>query len=811
MAEKITAAKIEVDSPAPWQNAAARFAAACAIYALVIGTVFGDMLYRTDAVLSAAGTDTWRQFYPWRMFGFGELAHFHVALWNPYIFSGAPFLVGFQAALLYPLNWIFLFLPLPMAINVGIALHLFLAGVFMYLWAAYRRLHWAACLSAGLIYMFGGPEFGRVVAGHITHIDTLAWAPLVFLAIDDLTMTRSLRGALLGSAAFAMQIFAGHAQYAFYTAVAATIYFALNLRAAPNRWRAIAGYFLTFSGGGLLAAAQLFTGLGATFEAVRSHTTYTFASTFSFPPENLLTLIFPGIFGGSMPAPRGLFTTLMRQFVGDSGPPPLPYWGRWFWWEASAYVGVVGLVLAAIALATPRRGRRFAFTMAVIICILGMGKYTPVFHIVYRLPGFSSFRGMAKFMFLFVMFIAMLAAIGLDRLLARGAKTIRPAVVVGIASIVVLGAALLFNSEALAGWNSIWGRIIHSVDFADNRSMMQEADLDFLYRSAKVVAGELCWAGIIGLALAGLLVGGHLNRRVLFGIPVLMAIELMVFANYFQPTFSLARYRHEYETVRKCLAPLAPDVRVAASDQGQLFMAGRLNCWGDDPMMLRRYVDFETDAMGADPTDVTGGPMEVSRTNRLMRLVRMKGVLIIDRDGAHLSTLDADALPRAELVGTVEVEPERLGLLAAMNDPKFDPLHTAIIESPIAPAPTGAADPGSVTVRDIDSDTLDIEATANSPCLLVVTDSYSTGWHAEAMPYSDRRQYQVVPTDLTLRGVPLAKGHHHFRLVYRPLAFVVGKWTNIAAIIGYLAVLGFWWMGIRTASKARRLNVYSPP
>ena len=205
---------------------------------------------------------------------------------------------GFQAALLYPLNWIYLVLPLPVAIDLGIALHIFLAGLFMYCWATYRRLRWPASVAAGLIYMFGGPEFGRIVPGHITHIDTLAWAPLIFLAIDDLTMTRSLRGALLGSAAFAMQIFAGHAQYAFYTAVAATIYFALNLRAAPNRRRATVGFFFCFAGGALLGA-QLFTGLGATAEAMRSHTTYAFASSFSFPPENLLTMILPGFFGGA--------------------------------------------------------------------------------------------------------------------------------------------------------------------------------------------------------------------------------------------------------------------------------------------------------------------------------------------------------------------------------------------------------------------------------------------------------------------------------------------------------------------------------
>ncbi|HEX4123574.1 MAG TPA: hypothetical protein VHY37_02545 [Tepidisphaeraceae bacterium] len=760
-------------SPFSWRSAAARLTAACAVYALAVGTVFGDLLFRTDKVLSLIGTDIWRQFYPWRVFGFGELAKGHLALWNPYIFSGAPFLGGFQSALLYPPNWICMVLPMPMPINLGIAMHIFLAGAFMYCWASYRRLRWPACVAAGLVYMFGGPEFGRIVAGHITHIDTLTWAPLVFLAIDDLTMTRSLRGAFLGSAAFAMQIFAGHAQYAFYTAVMATVYFLLNLFSAPSRWRAMAGYVLCFAGGGLIAAAQLFTGLGATSEAMRRHTTYQFASTFSFPPENLLTLIMPGFFGD---------TSIAH-----------PYWGRWFWWEATAYVGVVGLVLACLALAAPRRNRRFAFTMAIVILVLAMGKYIdPTFWIVYRLPGFSSFRGIAKLLFLFVMFVALLAGIGLDRLLAEGCKRIWPAIAVGTTSVAMLLAGAYFNGLAQSNWTSLWGRVIKSIDWFQDRNSRPVINLDFLHGSATMAAGELFWAAGIGLVLAALLLAGRWNRRIFLGIPLLMAIELMMFASDYCPTFSVARYQDESQMSAESLAGLPPDARVLSFEQGQLMMAGGLNVWGDDPMMLRRYVEFMAKVAHVRPEEIlTGKPTLPGRDARLPRLVRMAGTQVTNRDGVRVARLDAAPLPHAELVGAVQIETGHAAILAALNAPLFDPLHTALIESPIDPSPAGATDPGRVTVSDINSDTLDIEAWANSPCLLVVTDSYSSGWHAEALPDSDQHAYQVIPADLTLRGVPLSAGHHHFRMIYRPAAFVIGKWTSLAAIFAYLLAAAF--------------------
>src|ERR1035437_4656288 len=64
----------------------------------------------------------------WRQFGFDQLRHGNLALWNPHLFSGAPFFGGFQSALLYPPNALFLVLPLGPAINWSIALHVFLAG-----------------------------------------------------------------------------------------------------------------------------------------------------------------------------------------------------------------------------------------------------------------------------------------------------------------------------------------------------------------------------------------------------------------------------------------------------------------------------------------------------------------------------------------------------------------------------------------------------------------------------------------------------------------------------------------------------------
>lgn len=196
---------------------------------------FGDLIFAPgETVLSHQGTDLSREFVYVRTFGFGELRKGNLPLWNPYLFAGMPFVGGFQSALLYPLNWLFLVLPLAVAINLGIALHVLLGGVFMYLWVVQRGLHPFAALVCGILFMFCGPHFLHIYAGHLSNLCTMIWAPLLFTALDALARQPRLAWVLLGIFAVAMQMLAGHPQYVFYTAVAAGLYSAMWMVNNPH-------------------------------------------------------------------------------------------------------------------------------------------------------------------------------------------------------------------------------------------------------------------------------------------------------------------------------------------------------------------------------------------------------------------------------------------------------------------------------------------------------------------------------------------------------------------------------------------------
>src|SRR6266446_9117562 len=97
-----------------------------------------------------------------------------------------PILAASRGALLYPLNVLFLVMPVAQAVNWTIALHVWLLGVLTYWWLVFRRLHPGACFVGGVMAMLCGAHFLHIYAGHLPNLCTMVWTPLVFLAIDGL-------------------------------------------------------------------------------------------------------------------------------------------------------------------------------------------------------------------------------------------------------------------------------------------------------------------------------------------------------------------------------------------------------------------------------------------------------------------------------------------------------------------------------------------------------------------------------------------------------------------------------------------------
>jgi hypothetical protein len=144
---------------------------------------------------------------------------------------------------------------------------------------------------------------------------------------------------------------------------------------------------------------------------------FNFASMVAFPPENLVTLLAPNVFGEMA-----------------------KYWGRWYLWETSLFIGVSGLALAVYAaIRCDLRIKLPALVIILVSLLLALGVYTPLFRFLYVwVPGFDRFRSVSKFIFPASLFIILLAATGFDQLL-RGKTAGKAFVAAVFAGAVALG------------------------------------------------------------------------------------------------------------------------------------------------------------------------------------------------------------------------------------------------------------------------------------------------------------------------------------------------------------------------------------
>jgi len=748
-------------------------AIATGLYAAALLLMFGDVLFTRTWVLSKAGEDISGFFLHWEQFAARELGAGHVPLWNPHMFSGAAVFGNKQPAVAYPLTWLSIVLPVTVAVNLGIVLHFLVGAVGTFLWTRRRGLHPAASFLGGFVFTFCAPHFLQVYRGHLPNLRTLVWAPWILLAIDGVLDSGTLDWVLLGTAAVALQILAGHVQETYYTALIAGVYALLRWPRSPHRGRAALGLATMYAGAAALAAVQLGAGVSAVSESVRTRVSWAFAASFAFPPENLVTAVLPGLFGDMDAA---------------------PYWGRWTLSEMSFFVGCVPVLLAVYgAVAGTRERRRFATVMALIAIMLACGRYTPLFGILYAwLPGFASFRGTTKFTFLAALFVSMLTAIGFDVLLRRREVERWPAVVAFAAAALLLVAGIAVLVSARAGADGAWPRIMTAIQLPDDELSFRyypvERGGDFDARAGVQAARSLLIAGATFLVAGALWLAVRRRRAWAYAIAVLGCVELLVYGRHMRPSFDAAEQFRLAEGVARFLQTAgARDARVLCTEPYIAMSAGTYDLWGgDDPMVLRRYAEFIafTQDVGLDDLETA----YVTDVVRLYGLLRLRYLLYVEGGSFRAVVTPLSELPHATLVSTWQVVADRDQRLSIMENQSFDPRRIVLLESEPVPAPAVVSEPGSATLYSVSSDEVDVRVDTPTAAILVIGDNYSAGWTAVALPESIQRTYTVMPADQILRAIPLAGGHHHFRLVYRPRGFVVGLWVTIAAVAVYALV-----------------------
>jgi len=189
---------------------------------------FWRILFTPDAWKPAGGGDLVSFLFPSYRFASASLWAGKLPLWQPHLYGGAPFLADMQSGVFYPPN-LLLFLLAPdfayKALEWMAVLHVFLAGLFMYLCLRYmepgRPLRVAAALLGAMAYMFC--DLFILHFGNLNLIAVAAWLPLIFLLFWRALRARSLGWALAAGVALGISTLEGHLQITLYIGLALTV------------------------------------------------------------------------------------------------------------------------------------------------------------------------------------------------------------------------------------------------------------------------------------------------------------------------------------------------------------------------------------------------------------------------------------------------------------------------------------------------------------------------------------------------------------------------------------------------------------
>jgi len=705
-----------------------------------------------------AGNDLQHMFLQWWRFAVESLREGELPLWNPFLFSGVPFLANPQPALLYPPVWLLLVLPAAKVAGLLFALHIWLAGLGMYGWLRSESADKAGALFGAVVYAFCGYFAVRIFAGHIGVVMTLAWTPMLLWALHLALKRDRWTAAILGGLLVALAFLAGHTASLLYVML---VFGAYALYKAWLAWQRtgellagarplLLGGLMLLSGLGI-AAIQLLPALELVQSSVRQDTSYSFAAGQSWPPGYLLTLFVPNFFGEP----------------GRTG-----YWGDGVYEEMIFYVGVLTIVLI-LALAFRRRSRHrlapFLLAVGGVGLFLALGQYGILHRLAYNfMPLFKATRAPARAGFLLSFSAAALGGLLITTLrqepdrarwdLRAWVRGPVPWFGVALATFVILAGFVVFALQRDTSPDV--GRLWH---VANNVALFL---LFFLLTLVLLRAWQdrrigARWGALFAICLVLLDLWGFW-RTVIQPVPVEESAYWRIVSDVIEDEegrvlpWGLGIFEHN--------KGMAWDVE---------------NVFGYDPLELERYHTFTTAV--ADPR---ARAYDLLHTRYLVATAEMDfpeeaGApnLLDQRDGIWVYERPT-ALPAAWLVHQVEVLEPQL-LLDRINDADFDPQVVALLEKRPACDLTEPDQPDSVRFYRAGNNRVELDVDAGGGALLVLSEPYYPGWRATV----DGAPAPVFETDYVLRGVCIPPGRHQVVFSFSPSSLRTGAWVSLASLL----------------------------
>ena len=701
-------------------------------------------------------------FYPARAFIAQSLKQGVLPLWNPLLLSGEPFLATAQSSLFYPPNVLYYLLPVATAWTASLVVRMFLAALFMTMFVRSIGASKTGSILSGIVFASSG--FMTAWQGQSLG-DSAIWLPFVCWATHRLHKTPSASFFVLTVVGFAMPVLAGHPETAVHvTVTAVALAMGLWMFVPGSNTPRLDGRFpATFALAGVLALGLASVQMIPTIEWLRQAGT---AFRWIWPPL----------------APHQIFGWVSRDIFRspNSAGINIP--------ESVAYMAMISILAAPLA--GFHRSRFYVvFLSAITACALAVAYgVEPIHWLVSHIPVLWALKN-SRLVLVATFAIAALAGLGITTLEEQTPYTSKSRVVALslVGSMFALTFVLIYRLQLATSFKP---EFAHRPSFS--RALLIISLILLIWKLYGGLRGHAFALAVCGLAIFDLWTfgfgyTGFVKRDDIF--PNSPVFEFLANQNTSQfriigigPPYPANAHTMYNVAAAEGYASLLPELQRAFSQDTRIDSDGLY--FSAQGILETR--DRRLDLLNVKYVVLIAYAPEFKWFEKSDRFVQ------VFNNGEVAIFENKSVLPRAWVVPAsgIEIVPGVEAQLSRLKDQTFDPNKSVILSempSRIRPAASAAKEPFQGTAEIIESGINHVKLRTESSAagILVISQTHYPGWRASV----DGDKTDVVPTNLTLTGVPVPAGAHEVRVVFEPLSFKVGLALTILSIIILLATL----------------------
>ncbi len=715
-------------------------------------------------------------------------------LWQPWIFSGMPTAEAFTfISKLYFPSIVF-----SMTFIKGLfaqLLHLLFAGIGGFILLRSLKISVLPSFLGSMAFMMTPFMITMVVFGHGSQMMTAAYIPWIMWMTIKIMEKPSLGYVGLLAILMGFQLQRAHAQIAYYTWMLVGAYilyqFIINIKIPEKRKVALTGLGC-FSGAALLAIgialliylpSMEYTPFSVRGGGAGGGADYSYATSWSFHPKEMLTFFLPSAFG----------------FGGQT------YWGFMPFTDYPNYMGIIILLLAVYGLATKRNHLTwFLFGTSILALFISFGKH---FSLIYDLffdifPYFSKFRVPTMILILLQFNVAVLAAMGLDALVALKEKIIPrwfwiASGAIGLWLLILVMGSGMLESSLQNSFTQPRTRDPNAIRAINNLR------LDIWTKDAWFL---VLWIGC-GLGAVWMWINRKINKNTfLAAITVVAIIDVGVVdwriihpdrkSGRSASTMSLKTVDRYFDSdpVINFLQKQNGDFRIYPV--GNLFGESRFKAFGLEsvggyhPAKLNITNEFiqKTKNISSFPLMkmlnvhylISSQAIPIPEVDEVFKGKMRSGRGVISVSVYELK----DKLPRAWFVETVEAKADAQ-LWRMINEANFKPEEIAYIKSDIDGE--GNYSKGIITSIEKTIHRIKINVTCEESGFLVVSEvHYPLRWKCTI----DGQPVETIETNKLIRGIIIPKGEHTVKFIYDRSSFNKGTMISGFSFVIALGLIG---------------------